>query len=211
MACRLLALLLLLAAPAQAVTTIAFLGDSLTATAVSRAPIPWSHLIEVSLNAQYPGQYACANYGTGGHTAAQNLTTWTNNIRGRGVDVLVVLTGINGIVLDQTGATVWTSINQIVDEAKADGLTVVLITTTPFGNYIGWTAGRQTELDSLLTSIRAEGGVTLLDLYPSWEELVDGGGGSDDLRADYDVGDGSHFNTAAQAALAAAVETALGL
>lgn len=199
--------LLCFAAPAQAATDIACLGDSITYTSVARAPVPWPHILETSLNAQYPGQYTVSNFGTPGHTASQNLSTWTSSIRGKGYEILVVLTGINSILTDVTGANTWTSINTIVDEAKADGMTVVLITTMPFGSYTDWTAGRQTQLDALLTSIRAEGGVTLVDLYPDWETSP----GSDQLLAAYDVGDFLHINAAGCTNLAGRVETALGL
>jgi len=152
---RFLLLLLLLSPAARAATDIACLGDSITFGGITRTPVPWPHLLEDSLNAQYPGQYTVSNFGTPAHTAAQNLSTWTTNIRGKGYEVLVVLTGINSILTGVTGANTWTSINTIVDEAKADGMTVVLITTLPFKTYSGWTAGLQTQLDALLTSIRA--------------------------------------------------------
>lgn len=204
---RALLLVLLLASPAQAATDIACLGDSITYTAISRAPIPWPHIIEDALNAQYPGDYTVSNYGTPGHTAAQNLTTWTNSIRGKGYEILIVLTGVNGLLAGTAGATVWTSINQIVDEAKTDGMTVVLITILPFKSYIGWSAAIQTQTDTVLTSIRAEPGLTVLDLYPSWEQSA----GDDILKVSYDIGDGLHPNQTGVEQLAVDVEGALGL
>ena len=202
-----MACVLLLSDAAQAITQVACLGDSITLTASSRATKPYPHQLEHQLNALYPGEYAVANYGTGAHRSDQNLTTWTNNIRGRGFDVLVLLTGINDIVQDVSAATAWGNINTIVDEAKSDGLTVVLITVMPFGSYTSWTVGRQAVLDTLLTSIRAETGLTVLDLYPSWETSA----GSDILLASYDVGDGLHPGETGTTALATAVRGALGL
>jgi lysophospholipase L1-like esterase len=201
----LVALLVFVSARAEAITQVACLGDSITYTASNRAPIPYPHQLEHLLNEASPGQYAVSNFGTPGHRSDQNLSTWTNYIRGRGYDVLVLLTGINDIVQDVTGANAWTSVNQIVDEAKSDGLTVILVTTLPFKGYSGWTSGRQTQLDALLTSIRAEGGLTLLDLYPSWETSA----GSDIMKAAYDVGDGLHPGVAGTAQLASDVYGAI--
>lgn len=119
----------------------------------------------------------------------------------------MLLTGINDIVQDVTGATAWSYINQIVDEAKSDGMTVLLVTTLPFGSYSGWTSGRQAELDALLTSERAETGLTVVEMYPAWETVA----GSDIMKAAYDVGDGLHPGVDGTAQLAADVEAALGL
>lgn len=193
--------------PAEAVTKIACIGDSITYTAATRANIPYPHRLEMTLNSAHPGEYVVANFGVSATTSSQHLTTWTNSIRNKGYDILVIISGVNDLAAGTAGATVWTNVDTIVTQALADGMTVVLFTTLPWKGYTLWTADKQTETDALLTSIRARSGVTLIDLYPSWETAP----GSDIMLSEYDVGDGLHPNSTGSDALAAAVHSALGL
>lgn len=208
MACRILALIVALyAGSAGAVTKIACLGDSITYTAATRADIPYPHRLEIDLNTAHPGEYVVANFGVSGSTSSQHVTTWTNSIRNKGFNILVIMSGVNDLAAGTAGATVWTNIDSIITQALSDGMTVVLFTVLPWGGYLGWDAAKQTETDALLASIRARASVTLIDTYPSWETSA----GSDIMIAVYDVGDGLHPNASGSDNLAALVKTALGL
>jgi lysophospholipase L1-like esterase len=146
------------------------------------------------------------NFGINSDVVANMLVRWRSQIRGIGFGYLVLAGGINDIRVGTSAATVWTSLKAIVDEAKADGLTVVLCTVTPFKNYSGqWTAGKQTELDSLNTTIRAYCSSQALRLVDSYVAMVDPGNAYTYLAA-YDQGDNLHPNQAGNTALAALVK-----
>lgn len=181
---------------------IAWLGDSITWGGPARTTIPPPMRLQMLIEAGHPREgHIVANFGVSGATTNDNKTSWTNQIRSKGYDTLVFLSGVNDCLQDISAATAWSNQDSVITQALADGMTVVLITTLPWGNTASWTSGRQTLTDTLLVSQRARSGVVLLDAYPGFETAA----GSKLLKASYDVGDGLHLNLTGSDALAAAV------
>lgn len=212
MASRLVVVVVLLLSACAWATPVrvACLGDSITATAAARDTITFPGRLEIALNGAHPGGYTVGNFGVSATTTSQHVTTWANSIRSKGYDVLVLLTGVNDFATGVTGATAWTNADTIITQALADGLTVVVVTTLPWGGYSGWTAGKQTETDTFLTSLRARASITLVDTYPAFETAA----GSDLLKASYNDGaaaDGLHLDTDGDNALVAAIRAAWGV
>lgn len=181
------------------------LGDSITYTDPTRADIPYPHKLEMMLGAGH----CVGNYGVGGYTVSQIATLWTSSVVGKGGNRLVYMGGINDVVVSTAAATIMTSIDAVVDAALAASWKVVLFTVLPFKNYSGWTAGKQTILDSLNALILAKSATDLIivDAYSDFESSA----GSDTMKAAYDVGDGLHPNQAGSNQLASLAYGGLAL
>lgn len=176
-----------------------FVGDSLTAG--SGGVTPWPNKLETVA----PSNVGFTSRAKGGATSAQILAQWRLN---KHVDRVFVLGGINDIAVGTSAATAFASLNTLYAEAQTAGVDVVAMSTLPFGNAASWTAGRQTELESLNASVLADTDVdTAIDLYTVMGEP----GTPIDLAAAYDNGDGVHPNEAGTAEMSSAVATALGL
>ena len=142
-----------------------------------------------------------------GNTTAMMLTRWTNTYRITNPTYLCLLGGINDVIGDIPAATIEGNLQTMYDQANADGVRVVPMTIGPFKNNASWTAGRQTNLDTVNTWIRsyaASKGWRVVDTYTG---MGDGAGA---LAASYDSGDGLHPNATGYAALANLVKPALG-
>lgn len=135
------------------------------------------------------------NAGFGSTTAAQMLTVWTNNVRGKGYTTLLLLGGVNDINRDAQPASVpWTSLKTIIDQAKADGMTVGVSTVLPFSA----TGSKATELASLNSTITSYAGANGLILLDGYTIMGDGAG---HLLPAYNVGDDLHLSEAGIRAL----------
>ena len=173
-------------------------GDSLTG---GTAGVPlWTNA--VSLSAQATA--IMMNAGVGGAVESAINTQWTT-YSGRNPHTVFVMGGINNIVLDQSGASIFTTLSGIYTSAQGQGARVVAMTTLPFGAAASWTAGRQTQLDALNTAVMASGANIKIDLYTALESPAD------TLNAIYDSGDGIHPNAAGTALMASTIATALGI
>ena len=93
----------------------------------------------------------------------------------------------------------------VVNDAKAAGISVILMTVQPAGNLTGWTAGMQAQLVALNALIRATSGVTVVDAYSMTGSISD----ATKLHATYDSGDGLHPSAAGSARLALEVRRSL--
>lgn len=173
----------------QTGTPIAFLGDSITAGSAGQiAPYPYATM------ALLPSGWAMQNFGVAGYTTAQTRTVWTNTVRAQAFPHLSLMVGVNDIRVGTTAAAVWTDLKAIVDEAVADGDIVHLGTVTPFNNYSGgWTAGKQTELESLNTTIAAYCNGTTIKCFDANAAVRDPGTVSR-LLPTFDIGDNIHPN-----------------
>jgi lysophospholipase L1-like esterase len=145
---------------------IAALGDSLTVGEhADGAPLhnhPWPELLDVLL---FPAT-GVGQFGLGGDTIAGMQTRYNSFVKKAGAfKYLILWGGVNDIIADTLGSTVWTAMQTLVDGAIADGLSVVLVLTPGFGSYSGWTNSRQTQLNNLRTLMLAKTGVKLVDLY----------------------------------------------
>lgn len=117
------------------------------------------------------------NAGVNGETVQQMRVRWTNDIRPLRYGRLIFLGGVNNLSFTaETPATIWGVIKSTLDEAKADGMDVVPVTVLPFKNGTGWSAGRQTDLQTLNQSIRdwcTSNASTCVDGYAAMGDLGD--------------------------------------
>lgn len=63
--------------------------------------------------------------------------------------------GINDAVLGYTAAATWEKWQRMLDDAYSRGKVVVILYNAPWGTYASYTAGRETVLEALWTSVTA--------------------------------------------------------
>jgi lysophospholipase L1-like esterase len=184
---------------------VAWIGDSITlgVTAVDAFRPP--QRLEVLLGTS---NYVVTNFGVSGYTAAQIRSVWTDKVRGHGYTVLIHEGGVNDLIAGTAGATVSTTIQTTLAEARADGMRVVLLTVLPWGAYASSSAPKQVEtlaLNASLTAWCTANASTCVDTYTAMGEP----GTPANLATAYDLSDHLHPNeTTGNAALAAAVKGA---
>jgi lysophospholipase L1-like esterase len=132
-----------------------------------------------------------ANMGIGGDVAANINTQITNHILTFRYKVVIIEECINDLIAGTAGATCWTATDAAVDAAVAAGLTVVLMTAVPCGNYAGWNGTKEIERDAYNTSVRAKAAsnpsrIKLIDL----DTIISDDGNT--IKAAHDSGDGLH-------------------
>ncbi len=192
---------------AQTDVGIVALGDSITAgnTAGYAPDTPWP--MRISLDTALVR--VVANQGIAGETSAQGRLRWTSQIRSKGYATLVWALGVNDANQGVSVATAQAAAEATMDEARADGMTVVVLTGTPCANNGTWNGTKQTTLEGVNTALRNYAtlhSLTLVDTY-----VLLGAADPTKLLAAYDSGDGIHPSQAGLDAIAAAVKTALGL
>lgn len=176
------------------------LGDSITAGSGIQAPYPTVLLTLLD------GTYLLSNYGVGGYTTAQILSTWTNTVRALGPSRVMLMGGVNSVRTGVSAASAWADLKTVVDEAVADGAVVGLGTVTPFYGRAEWTAGYEVERQTLNASIRAYCNGGTIRCWDADAAIRD----PSDVRRilpTYDLGDHIHPNQAGANALAAAAAT----
>jgi lysophospholipase L1-like esterase len=142
------------------------------------------------------------NGGFGGDNVAAMLVRWNAHFATQGYSTLIFLGGVNDLRAGATAAATYATAVQILAAARARGMTVVVVSVTPWGNWFEWTAGKQTETlayNALLSAWATTNGQTYVDAYTA---LSAGGGTPEDLAAIYDSGDGLHPNAAGSVLLA---------
>lgn len=159
-------------------------------------------------------RYKVDNMGIPGDTAANMVSRWRSSIQGKGYHVLVLLAGTNDLTGGASAATIWGNLSTIANEARADGLRVVLLTILPRHGTAStdtargdWSSDLQTRLESVNASIRqwwAGTGAPAVDSY-----AVMGDPAKPTYLLDAYNADGLHPNPAGYVALAAAVRPAL--
>ncbi len=164
------------------------LGDSLTAGGTGGEVTPWPHLLRKAL----APTRAVANQGVGGDTIGAMQTRYTTFLKGKGFYGCVLMAGINDIRAGTSGATIFSTYEDLVDEMLTDGLKVLCLTTPPFGTHADWDASKQTELMALRTSILAKSAanLTVHDTYTTLGEP----GTPVNLNPIWSIGDGLHIN-----------------
>lgn len=141
------------------------------------------------------------NRGQGGYTTALILNT-LNLIAiypANGYQAYV-MAGVNDIINGLDAATVEANLQSIYSALKTAGFKVVALALLPCGQYAGWTAGRQTILDTVNSWIISAPADTdgQINTYAEFES----GTTSDYLTATYDSGDHLHLNAAGYTHLA---------
>lgn len=184
----------------QQAMRVACIGDSLTKSTTARSDIPWVSKLERDV----PGSLF-ANIGLSGAKSADSLSHWTNRVRNRGYTHVMIWVGINDITADTAMGTIQTNIQTIIDQAIADGLTVILLNVTPWAGNASWTTTRQTNTDTLNTWIAGRTGVTKIDVATP----MSNGASPPALQAGYQA-DTIHQNDAGQVVIASTIKTVMG-
>jgi len=176
-----------------------FVGDSLSAT----SSIDWV----TQMTPRIPAGISVVNVATTGNNSAQIMAQWRTYAQTATPLRVFVLGGINDIRIGTSAATSFASLSFIYADAAARGVSVIALPTLPFGLNVNWTAGRQTELLALRTSIQGASVSQVIDLYTPMGQS----GLPEQLATAYDSGDGLHPNNVGALNMANTVATALGL
>lgn len=185
--------------------SIIWLGDSITSGNTSSPARP-PYTLQAALSERVNSTSRIVmNGGFGGDNVAAMLVRWNAYFATQGYSTLIFLGGVNDLRASATAAATYATAVQILDSARARGMTVVVVSVTPWGNWFEWTAGKQTETlayNALLSAWATANGQTYVDAYTA---LSAGGGTPEDLAAIYDSGDGLHPNAAGSVVLATTV------
>jgi lysophospholipase L1-like esterase len=147
---------------------IAALGDSLTVGEhADGTPVhnhPWPALVDAAL---FPFA-GVGQFGLGGDTIPGMQARYISFIEGQGFALNILWGGVNDIINDVPGATVFANTRDLVTLMLQDA-PVLLALTPGFGTYVGWSPQRQAELLALRALLipwaAATPRVTTLDLY----------------------------------------------
>lgn len=139
-------------------------------------------------------------------TTTVDMRTRFDTYKSDGSTFFLGLMGINDSRLDVAPATTQANLAYMWSSARALGMTVAVMTTTPWkGDSSGyWTAGRQAASDAMNSWIRSyavANGYLLVDTYAALEDPARPGY----LLPAYDSGDGIHPNAAGQQAIRNAI------
>jgi lysophospholipase L1-like esterase len=184
------------------VARIAAIGDS-TTSGIGIAT-PWPARVEAVKGATYQVD----NYGVPSTTLSQMLTRYRTYVKGKGYTRLILLGGTNDLYPASTAAVVWPLMQTIADEALADGLAVTLVTILPRKNSSGWSAGVQTEHESVNASALSWCTTHSQACVDGYDVLNDGTDAALLLAAN-DSGDHLHPNQTGHTALGNAIAAAI--
>lgn len=185
------------------------LGDSLTAGFPYNHGSPWP--VRVRGLAVGTG-LGVDSYGVSGERLDQINTRYVAEHKDKGHTHVAILGGVNDILQDATAATTFSRLQTIADAAVADGQSLVLFTLPPFGAYSGSSAGRQTQRTSynnLVIAAVAPGGAYEGEALVRLDTLLADSGTPANLAAANNSGDGLHWSSAGEDAVAAAVLAAV--
>ncbi len=179
----------------------AFSGDSLTSGTGGVTSWP-TKLVAAKL----PVGFTSDNWAVTTKTTAAMVYQWDENTPNY-PKIVFILGGVNDMDQSLTAAVAFANLENIYTLAKASGSIVVALTTTPWGGYVSWSAGKQTQTEALNALVMAS---TIPDYKIDLYALM---GDADPklLNPTYDFGDGLHYTEAGTAFIAATVATALGL
>lgn len=201
------------ACPANKICRVAIHGDSMSQEPYS-PNTPWSTRLRTSLETALGDTCVLVdNFATSGDETADQLADWNNTARARSPDIVITWIGVNDIANGDGAGTdeidaAETNIDEIHDEAQADGAYVINLGGTPFKNntFGWWSAGRQTQMDSWLTARAAASNVDVyLDAYGTLESASV----ADQIDDDKDRGDLLHPNNTGYVDILELVEGAL--
>jgi lysophospholipase L1-like esterase len=184
---------------------IAALGDSLTSAPGYLGTLAWPEKLDASL-----ADSTVTNYGVAGKTTADQLPTFESSIRYGVYNTFCLLLGTNDIRLGTvTKEQCLANLEQMWNEAAAEGMVVVAVTILPHKNetYGYWDLDKQSQLEWVNTGIRSYcgiHGIRLIDAYA----LYGSGGDPAVLNPAYTY-DGLHFNEAGATYMATLMEAAI--
>lgn len=181
---------------------VATIGDSLTeGYQIGRA---WPTRLGELLGSSYDVR----NFAWGGSLVSHAQAQYDAYVEGRGYSYVTVLAGTNNLANSASAATVWTSLQALFDDIRTDGVTLIPVTLPARYTSSTWTDPKQTELETLNTSIRnycTTYGLTCLDAYDLTNDSVD----ARYLAEDFDNGDNLHFSQWGADTVAGAVKAVI--
>jgi lysophospholipase L1-like esterase len=190
---------------ALAARSFVVLGDSLSAWAF--APGSTSHSTSgvwpSLLAARDPLLSLANNAGVPGNTTGQMLARLQRDVLDCDPDMLFVLGGTNDVGEDVPEATALDNIRTIVETARGQGITVVLLTMPPTNGQYADLRVIKKQLNVDLADLARSEGVLLVDI----DAVLSTPDGS--LAADYAAFDGLHLTQHGEQAVADAVYRAL--
>lgn len=107
------------------VTTIIFLGDSLTAGYGLPSPQAWPEQVQKRLKAN-GYKTKVINAGVSGDNTANGLARYEWSVGSADADILVLALGGNDFLQSVSPETMYENLKSIIDQAHDDGLTVIL-------------------------------------------------------------------------------------
>jgi lysophospholipase L1-like esterase len=138
------------------------------------------------------------NVGIPGNTTTQMVNRFSSVITAT-PNTVIILGGANDLIGSVGASTIIANLQAMCTAAKNNGARVVLMTTTPFGANVGWSAGKQTTQNTLNAAILSSTAITNVDVRLDIYTLL--GGGTNSLLPAYNSGDGLHWNAAGQIAV----------
>lgn len=146
---------LVFGAPSQPHPTVVFLGDSITAN--------WN------LDAAFP-DWTVYNAGIGRQDTTQMLARFRHDALRGNPETLYILAGTNDIYFKQPQSVTESNITQMIDIARANGVTVVLCSVLPTepSNYADRPPERIIALNEWLRATATRYGLQYVDYYSSF-------------------------------------------
>lgn len=179
------------------------MGNSITFAAAGVTE--WPDVMRTNLGAGYEVLNEAVSSTT---IQTAKTTQWANRLKQQKVHALIIAHGVNDVITDRTAAQIVADIEEVVDDALADGIKVLTLDILPCGNYGSCTAPRIAVLEQVNADLAAAatGCWSHLAIYDDMEEPV----ATNDLAVAYDSGDGLHPNQTGQNAIEALVSPEVG-
>ena len=131
-----------------------------------------------------------------------------NNAISGGGSYVVIQGGTNNLTPNDNdpNTVMRAAIESMVAKALAASMTPILVNITPLGSASSWTVAKQTNLESYntwITNYATTNGYQMADVYSS---LTDG---SDNLKTEYNSGDGVHLSDLGYRVMGAKIATSI--
>ncbi len=167
----------------QSIHQVYFMGNSLTADGTYPSYI----------GALLGSFWNSVNKGISGQTTPQMLARFSSDIISHTeCEYVVILGGINDIKADSSISSIKINLQAMYTAAHNAGIKVVAITLLPFKGNVNWTAGRQTNLNTINTWITTTA-INIDYIVNPYTTLENGS--TDSLLSVYDSGDHLHLST----------------
>ena len=185
--------------------TFVALGDSLTAWAFAPGSTsPGAAGVWPSVLAHQDSSLVLVNNaGIPGNTTSQMLSRLGRDVLAYKPDVLFLMGGTNDIGLDMSIANAVANIRRIVETARANGITVILMTIPPVNGDYNYRTANRAEYNADLADLASQEGIMLVDVFSA---LATANGY---LAPEYSAFDGLHLSQQGEQAVAETVYLAL--
>lgn len=156
--------------------SIVVIGDSLSEGA--HQTTSWPSLLNDELG-------GVNNLAVSGSGSDECLAQWEHARELNTADIVIVWCGVNDLRKGKDAAFIEQRLDRIYEEAQQDKVHVVFATIAPWAHYENWSADKQVETDKLNDWFSMLPGVSVVDVFNSFQGV---------LSKELDVGDGLHMN-----------------